>query len=409
MTPPAALVRRRAARPGPLTPAQLLAVRAALAAGASPSAALAVVDAPSLAAVRGALASGVTLPSLVRDQRDGARADGVAGGEVGGPAGPLVRALAMAELVGAPAGAAVDGVIDAVTATTRLDGLVRVRSAQARASARFLVGMPVAGAALLALVNPDARRFSASPLGLLAMAVALVLIVLAHLWIRRLSRAPANAAAAVDPLTAAPPSGPDPTAVVAVVVAVLGSLVVGPSAAVPAAVVRAVVGGPLRRRVAAAGDPTPAPPARPPSAAGGTLPTVETLELLGLALAAGPGLAEACRLTAALGPPASRPAWRDIAGRLAAGEPPTEAFGTRFGEVADLIAITERWGAPVAQALRSLAADLRHRAATAAEEAAERLAVRLVLPTTLLLVPAFGLLVVLPAMAATLGGVRLGP
>lgn len=140
----------------------------------------------------------------------------------------------------------------------------------------------------------------------------------------------------------------------------------------------------------------------------GGLPTVEAIELVALALSAGVGLVEACRLAARLGPPEVRPALADVAAHLSSGAQPAHAFPAQLGELAHLIDLTHRWGAPTAEALRLLAGDIRVRAATAAEEAAERLTVQLVFPTTLLLVPAFGLLVVAPLVASSLSGVGLG-
>lgn len=139
----------------------------------------------------------------------------------------------------------------------------------------------------------------------------------------------------------------------------------------------------------------------------GTLPTVEAVELVALALSAGVGLAEACRLAARLGPLEVRPALAEVAARLGSGAQPADAFPTQLTELAHLIDLTHRWGAPTAEALRLLAGDIRARAATAAEEAAERLTVQLVFPTTVLLVPAFGLLVVAPLVASSLSGVGL--
>ena len=139
------------------------------------------------------------------------------------------------------------------------------------------------------------------------------------------------------------------------------------------------------------------------------LPTVEAIELLALATSGSTGLPLACRLVADTCGGATADTFRYTAARLSIGDEAAEAFPPPLADVSTLIDVSRRWGAPIAEAMRYLASDLRDRAASAAEEAAEGLAVRLVFPTTLLLVPAFGLVVVVPLAVSMLAGLSFGP
>lgn len=333
-----------------LAPADLLVVQACLRAGASPGEALAEVAAPVLRPVVRALAAGIDLRVVAADL----------GAALPPAAASLVRTLAVAQVVGAPSGAVIDAVLDQVRAGIRLQQLIRTRSAQAVASARFLVGLPVIGGVGLALLDPAARAFLGGPIGIAVVLLAAVLIAIAALWMRWLLHRIPDAGSQADPLVA--------------------------------------------RNRWRPGDGGAIQPAHR-----GELPTAEGLDLLALALQGGAGMGEAARLLADLGPAPLRPTATGIARRLARGVPAGQALPSRLGELATLIDVSARWGAPTAEPLRLLAGDLRDRAAAAAEAAAERLTVQLVLPTTLLLVPAFGLLVVTPLVASSLSGLQLLP
>jgi hypothetical protein len=97
--------------------------------------------------------------------------------------------------------------------------------------------------------------------------------------------------------------------------------------------------------------------------------------------------------------------------RLSGGWTADAAFtDTGLASLGVVLAAAERWGAPAAPALRQLAGDLRADARAAAEEAAAKVELRLVFPTTLLTLPAFVLGVVPPLLRAALAGVGgLGP
>ncbi|HUG83967.1 MAG TPA: type II secretion system F family protein [Euzebya sp.] len=401
-----------------LTPNDLLVVQAMLAAGAAPQDALGEVSCPALTPIRGALQAGVALPAIAGGlrhppERRWWRGPRAATHCLPPASAALVRAMAVAEVVGAPAGPAVQRVLDGVRDAVRLHDLIRIRSAQAVVSARFLIGLPLVAAAGMALLDPAARRFLTSPLGTAVAALAGVLIASAAMWIHRLLAGIAGAGSRADPLVATG-EGRDPVPAVAVGTGVVAAIGAGPIVGLVAGVVL-LLGGPsvirrLRRprgRGTEPGHDATERAARVSPAVPGALPTVEAIELMALAMSAGVGLTEACRIVARLGSLEVRPALGDIAARLASGTPPAHAFPAQLSELAHLIDLTHRWGAPTAEALRLLAGDIRCRAATAAEEAAERLTVQLVFPTTVLLVPAFGLLVVAPLVASSLSGVGL--
>ncbi|CAN5282574.1 hypothetical protein BH23ACT9_BH23ACT9_03410 [soil metagenome] len=395
--------------------ADLLVIRATLIAGAGPAQALQQTTASALSPVRRSLSAGTGLAQLAADLRVPQPRQRRFRTPPGGPvdalalppaAAALVRALAVAEVAGAPAGPAVEGVLEGLRSDLRLQGLVRIRSAQAVISARFLIALPVVAAIGLALLDGGARRFLTSPPGVVVAVVAALLIGVASLWMGRLLRSVAGAGSTADPLVAPGREGADPVMLAVVVSGLVGAVAAGFLAGVVIALAMRAVGPMALRRVptAAADGETARPSAAAvePSHPGG-VPTAETLDLLALALAAGLGLAPACRLVARLGPCEVRPVMSAVAARLSTGATAHEALPGQLAELAHLIDLTGRWGAPIAEPLRLLAGDLRDRAAVAAEEAAERLTVRLVFPTTLLLVPAFGLLVVAPLVASSLG------
>jgi len=72
--------------------------------------------------------------------------------------------------------------------------------------------------------------------------------------------------------------------------------------------------------------------------------------------------------------------------------------------VADALLVSDRFGAPVGDALARLATDLRADLRRRAEARARTVPVRLLFPLVFLVLPAFGLLTVVPAVAAGLAG-----
>ncbi len=321
----------------------LLVIRAALTSGASPTQALLAVGPGPLHGLQTALRLRTDLPTACKDV-----------GPLPAAASSLVQTLAMADLAGVPGTAAVDLVLHQVSTAARLADLVVTRSAQAVLSARLLVGLPVAATVVLAMVDPAARAIMTSGAGIAVLGMGVVLIAAAALWMRLLLRRIPRAGRAADPLIAA---GLD-----------------------------AAPGGHTTSR-----DPG--------------LPTVQIAGLLAMALRAGTPLSPACRMVARLLDGWVAGVVEDMADGLDAGLDPRGALPVALAELATLIDVTQRFGAPLAHALEVLAADIRDRSEAATERAAERITVQLVLPTTLLLVPAFALLVVTPLVGSALAGV----
>ncbi|HWB72968.1 MAG TPA: type II secretion system F family protein [Egibacteraceae bacterium] len=356
-------------------------VRSALAAGAGPAAAL------------GTLPAAGPLAPVVRAVRLGRPlAEAAADLDTGDPAADLlVRALAVAERTGAGAVAAVDQAVAAVRDEAALARQLRVGTAQARGSAVVLTAVPAVVWLLLVALDPSAVRFYATPLGLVTGLPALALAAAGHWWSRRLTGAAGAAAAAADPLVPARP-GVDLGRAVALALPalVVVGVGVGPAAGALAAAALVAVGarrGRDRRAVAAARR-------------GGA---AETVELVAVALAAGLPTTAALSAVAPLGPPAARPALGAAVRRLRGGWDVAEALaGTGLETLGATLGAAERWGAPAEAALRRLADDLRAERRAAAQEAAERLQLLLVFPTTLLTLPAFVLGVVPPMLWSAL-------
>jgi Flp pilus assembly protein TadB len=131
----------------------------------------------------------------------------------------------------------------------------------------------------------------------------------------------------------------------------------------------------------------------------------ETVELVAVALAAGLSPGAALAAVAPLAPPGAREPLAVAARRVRGGWTPGEALaGTGLQPLGEVLEATQRWGAPAQQALGALAADLRAQRRAAAEEAAERVQLLLVFPTTLLTLPAFVLGVVPPLLWGALRG-----
>lgn len=379
--------------PGELLPERLAVVRLALAAGATPADAL-----QAGADVGPADQRDRVLEELAAAARLGAPLAELVPRTAGDPqAAALVRALAVAERAGAGATEAVDLAIGAVADAHRLRRLLRVRTADARGSARVIMALPVAAAGLLALVDPAARHFWAGPVGWASLLAAAGLWLLALRWSRRIVASLADVLDRVDPLRRAARERSDPArlAALALPAAAAGLLVGGVALAVVGGGLGALIGWrPSGRARAARRDPHDA-----------DLPSAESAELLATALESGLAIPAALAEVAGLGPALAREPLRRAARGAAAGVPLGDVLaGTPLAPVGRLLAAAERWGAGPSPALRRHAADLRAAAAAALEEAAERSALRLVFPTTVLLVPAFVLVLIPPLLASGLAG-----
>lgn len=401
---------------------QLLELRCALVAGAAPSTALRAVagDGP-LRQVAREIALGRSLEALAPTVDTGVPT-----------ADLLVRALAVVERSGAGAAAAVDQAITAVRNEVALRRLLQVRTAQARGTAVVLSGLPVAAWVLLVGVDRAALAFYTTPLGLLSALAGATLTLLSWWCMRRLTARAGRAADEADPL--APAHGQAlPWASLALAAgpaAVAGWLLAGLALAVgfggaAAAVILARArrdaapdlrrgehdprahagsggGGRPASRVIAGGGGRSAARLR---AGGGAPAAAEAIELVAIALAAGLPTGSALATVAVVGPPPATGALDAATRRMRAGWAVDAAFeGSGLQRLGTVLAAAERWGAPVREALGSLAADVRAERRAAAEEATERLQLALVFPTTLLMLPGFVLLIVPPLLWTALRG-----
>lgn len=195
---------------GSLTPL-LVELRSAIAAGAPPGMALEMAcgrpsaGLPELHDAARALALGVPLAQVARELPPET-----------GPAGLLVRALAVAESSGAGAAEAVAQTEAAVAEERELQRLLQVRTAQARGSLRVLTLAPPGVVAFFVLLQPDALRFYATGAGRVTAAAAVGLTLVAHRWARRIVHAVPRAAAAADPLGQAEGGGAEVAELLAV-------------------------------------------------------------------------------------------------------------------------------------------------------------------------------------------------
>jgi tight adherence protein C len=140
----------------------------------------------------------------------------------------------------------------------------------------------------------------------------------------------------------------------------------------------------------------------------------EVVDLLGLAVGAGLGVAQAVAAVArrAEGPLAGELA--RVSREVTMGRRLADALDDlpgRAGEavrpLAAALLASERYGAPLGPGLDRLADDVRRRRRRAAEEAARRLPVKLLFPLVTCTLPAFALLTVAPLIAGALRSLRL--
>lgn len=384
-----------------VTTTDLLRVRAALAVGVPPSEALAAIadhavreraaDRPPVGGglaerADGGLAATARMVRLGQPLADAARRVPVGSGPLG--AGPLLRALALAERCGQGGVEAVD-----VALGTRHDALLdeqrlQARSAQAVGTAKLLTVLPIAAWVLLVAVDPAALGFYATRWGWLCAAVTIVLGVTSHRWSRRLVRRASAAAALADPL-ATPGGAFDRTRAAVIAAPVLLTLwvVVHPLVGLAAGGFVAAVAGRSGRG---------APPA---------CSTLEVVQLLRMVLVTETGLAAALDHVAEVTAAPVSEHMRAVARRLRAGSDVEQAFAdTGLAEVGAVLAVTEHWGIAATEPLRLLSDAVRARQRAAAEAAAERVQLALVFPTTLLTLPAFVIAIVPPLVWTALAG-----
>lgn len=281
------------------------------------------------------------LQDLARAVGAGADPARAAGTLTGSPEiAALSAALEVCERTGAPLGPVLLTLADGLRDVA--DAALARRSAFAGplATARILLALPLAGIGLGLLLGADPLGLLMHGDGLWLLASGTACTLGGWWWMHRLLRAARDESPGVDP-------------------SLVLDLVAGPLAAgSPLAHALATVGQALTSGPALASDPLAAP-----------------LERTARALAAGVGV------RTALSPlPASLAPLRDAA------------------------LVSDATGADLVGLLRSGARDARRGRARAAEAAAARLAVRLVLPTGVALLPAFVLLGIIPTVASLLDG-----
>lgn len=136
----------------------------------------------------------------------------------------------------------------------------------------------------------------------------------------------------------------------------------------------------------------------------------DLVDLFVLAASAGHPVAGCLDRVAARAPAAVRPAVVEARSRVAGGEPVATALdrlGPALGELGphltDALVAGLRTGAPLVPTLDQVAAAARDRRRRSAEEQARRLPVTLLFPLVGCVLPAFGLLAVVPLLVASLG------
>lgn len=277
------------------------------------------------------------------------------------------RALQVAVAVGAPLAPALDAATAALEDGRRRDRAVRVATAQARAVATGLLGLPVVLVPGLGrLLGVDLVAFYGTSAGAVVLVVAGALVVAGVVLVRGIVRR-----------AAAPPSGRRTT----LAPALLAGAVVAVAVGAPAGALAALAVWWLRRPPADAGDPA----------------LEEVAELVATALAGGTSTSAALRLVSRTG------VGDELAlDRLALAADLGRVDGSEGGPLAPLarvLATTGRWGSPAAASLRALASDLRAEQLADALAAAERLPAQLTVPTALCLLPASVLLLGAPLVA----------
>ena len=99
------------------------------------------------------------------------------------------QAVAIHREVGGNLGEVLDHVGDTIRERNGIRRQVRTLSAEGRISANVLIALPLAIAAILAVVSPDyIRLFVSTPIGLVLIGVSLVLFTIGVLWLRQITK-----------------------------------------------------------------------------------------------------------------------------------------------------------------------------------------------------------------------------
>ncbi|WP_083881934.1 MULTISPECIES: type II secretion system F family protein [unclassified Curtobacterium] len=270
--------------------------------------------------------------------------------------------LRVAERTGAPSAEALRALARALRRSAASDRAVRVALAGPRTSARVVLALPVLGLALASTWGAGAVTvLVGSPLGWACSAVAAGLVAVGRRWTARLVRAATPdghvAGVLLDAWAVAVSGGgswTDAGAAVEEAFDAVARSAVGAGAAGRGAVGRGVVG----------------------SGAAGV----------------GVGGGAACRGVGGFPVPAVS----------------TDRAEVERARLAEVLVLARRAGVPAAALLRAAAEDVRDDAAGAALAAAERLAVRLVLPLGVCVLPAFVLVGVVPVVVGVLSSTVVG-
>jgi len=135
----------------------------------------------------------------------------------------------------------------------------------------------------------------------------------------------------------------------------------------------------------------------------------DAIELLVFVVHAGLTPHQAIELLTERAPPAVRPAFAETRRRVERGAPLADALGAlpellgpSATVVADTLAMAERHGTPIADALAQLALDVRERRRRRAEADARTLPIRMSVPLVACTLPSFVLIAIVPAAMAAL-------
>jgi tight adherence protein C len=143
-----------------------------------------------------------------------------------------------------------------------------------------------------------------------------------------------------------------------------------------------------------------------------TLP--DAIDLLSLVVSAGVSPRQALAAVAPRCPEPHRTPWSDVVARIEAGQDyPTAvgrltiALGPPLQPLVSALVVAERDGVALVPALDRCAAEAHRRRRVRAEEAARRVPVLMLFPLVCCVLPAFGLLTIVPLLAGSVSDLRL--
>lgn len=135
----------------------------------------------------------------------------------------------------------------------------------------------------------------------------------------------------------------------------------------------------------------------------------DAIEMLILVVKAGMTPHQAITLLTQRSPPPIRPAFVEVDRRRARGSSLADALhalpelvGAGANVVADTLAMAERYGTPIGDALEQLSADVRERRVRHAEAQARKLPIRMSFPLVVCTLPSFVLIAIVPAVLGAL-------